>query len=176
MLPSRELGWHRLLELDEEDVFDEDKARRDAINSFENVWTNWKDLAATIDWAIPDCLKDNPLWKTVDGENVTKNSRGVLQYLPVDLLQLDVLRVHELIINSPSRRLQFGRLPYVALAFLGRQGSNAASEGCHSTGQLVMSDKQTTMSNDTLEKMIYSRMAVTVLKEGLRRRGEARRA
>ena len=53
-------------------------------------------------------------------------------------------------------RLQYGRLPYVALAFLGRQasGSNAASEGCHSTGQLVMSDnlKQTTMSNDTLEK------------------------
>jgi hypothetical protein len=54
-------------------------------------------------------------------------------------------------------RLQYGRLPYVALAFLGRQasGSNAASEGCHSTGQLVMSDKQTTimMSNDTLEKL-----------------------
>ncbi len=55
-------------------------------------------------------------------------------------------------------RLQYGRLPYVALAFLGRpaSGSNAASEGsgCHSTGQLVMSDtsKQTTMSNDTLEK------------------------
>ena len=104
------------VELDEEDVFDEDKARRDAVNSFENVWTNWKDLAATIDCAIQDCLKDNPLWKTVDGENVTKNSRGVLQYLPVDLLQLDVLRV------------------------------------------------------------IYSRMAVTVLKEGLRRRGEERRA
>jgi hypothetical protein len=72
------------------------------------------------------------------------------------------------LINSPSCRLQYGRLPYVALAFLGRQASNAASEGCHSTGQLVMSDKQTTMSNDTLEKTVClrnSRMAVTVLKK-----------
>jgi hypothetical protein len=84
------------------------------------------------------------------------------------LLQLDVLRVYELIVNSPSCRLQYGRLPYVALAFLGRQASNAASEGCHSTGQLVMSDKQTTMSNDTLEKIVClrnSRTAVTVLKK-----------
>jgi hypothetical protein len=71
-------------------------------------------------------------------------------------------------VNSPSCRLQYGRLPYVALAFLGRQASNAASEGCHSTGQLVMSDKQTTMSNDTLEKIVClrnSRTAVTVLKK-----------
>ena len=46
-------------------------------------------------------------------------------------------------------------------------GYNAASKGCHSTGQLAMSDKQTTMSNDTLEKIVClrnSRMAVTVLK------------
>ena len=53
---------------------------------------------------------------------------------------------------------------------MGRQASNAASEGCHSTRQLVimMSDKQTTMSNDTLEKIVClrnSRTAVTVLKE-----------
>jgi hypothetical protein len=71
--------------------------------------------------------------------------------------------------------LQYGRLLYVALAFLGRQSatraSNLASEGCHSTGQLDMSDtKQTTgtLSNDTLEKipcLRNSRMAVTVLKE-----------
>ncbi len=45
---------------------------------------------------------------------------------------------------------------------------NAASEGCHSTGQLVimMSDTQTTMSNDTLEKIVClrnSRTAVTAL-------------
>jgi hypothetical protein len=75
------------------------------------------------------------------------------------LLQLDVLRVYEPIINSPSCRLQYGRLPYVALAFLarGRQASNAASEGRHSTGQLAMSDKQTTMSNDTLEKIVCLR-------------------
>ena len=52
------------------------------------------------------------------------------------------------------------------MTFLGRQASNAASEGCHSTGQLVMSDEQTTMSNDTLEKIVClrnSRTAVTVL-------------
>ena len=54
---------------------------------------------------------------------------------------------------------------------MGRQASNAASEGCHSTRQLVMSDtKQTTMSNDTLEpeKVVClrdSRTAVTVLKK-----------
>ena len=47
-------------------------------------------------------------------------------------------------------------------------GLDVASEGCHSTGQLVMSDKQTTMSNDTLEKIVClrnSRTAVTVLKK-----------
>jgi hypothetical protein len=48
-------------------------------------------------------------------------------------------------------------------------GYNAASEGCHSTGQLAMSDKQNTgtMSNDALEKVVClrnSRTAVTVLK------------
>ena len=158
------------VELDDEAGFDEDKARRDAINSFENIWTNWMELAATIDWAIQDCVKHLPLWKSVDAESVTKNTRGVPQYPLMLLLQLDVLRVYELIINSPSCRLQYGRLPYVALAFLGRQASNAASEseGCHSTGQLVMSDKQTTMSNDTLEKIVClrnSRTAVTLLKK-----------
>jgi hypothetical protein len=156
------------VELDDEAGFDEDKARRDAINSFENIWTNWMELAATIDWAIQDCVKHLPLWKSMDAENVTKNTRGVPQYPLVLLLQLDVLRLYELIANSPSCLLQYGRLPYVALAFLGRQASNAASEGCHSTGQLVMSDKQTTMSNDTLEKIVClrnSRTAVTVLKK-----------
>ena len=64
--------------------------------------------------------------------------------------------------------MYYGRLPYVALASLGRQPSNAASEGCHSTGQLVMSDKQTKMSSDTLEKIVClrnSRTAIKVLKE-----------
>ena len=158
------------VELDEEqeDVFDEDKARRDAINGFEHVWTNWTELAATIDWGIQDWVKDLPLWKTVDAENVTKNSRGIPQYPLVSLLQLDTLRMYELIISSPMCLRQYGRLPYLALAFLGRQPSNAASEGCHSTGQLVMSDKQTKMSSDTLEKIVClrnSRTAIKVLKE-----------
>jgi hypothetical protein len=113
-------------------------------------------------------VKDLHLWMSVDAvvnaESVTKSSRGIPQYPLVRLLQLDVFRVYELIINSPSCRLQYGRLPSAALAFLGRQASNAASEGCHSTGQLVMSDKHTTMSNDTLEKIVClrnSRTAVT---------------
>jgi hypothetical protein len=33
--------------------------------SFENVRTNWMELAATIDWSIQDCVKDLPLWKRV---------------------------------------------------------------------------------------------------------------
>ena len=155
-------------ELNEEDVFDEGKARRDAINGFENVWTNWMELAATIDWAVQGCVKNSPLWKSVDVENATKNNRGVRQYPLVHLLQLDVLPVYELIIKSAICRQQYGRLPYVALAFLGRQASNAASEGGHSTGQLVMSDKQTKMSSDTLEKIVClrnSRTAIKVLKE-----------
>jgi hypothetical protein len=89
-------------------------------------------------WAIQDCAKDLPLrqWKSlslsVDADlelsvPVTKTtalSRGVPQCPLVLLLQLDVLRVYELIINlnSPSCRLQYGRrLLYAALAFLGRQ-------------------------------------------------------
>ena len=150
------------------DVFDEGKARRDAINGFENVWTNWMELAATIDWAVQGCVKNSPLWKSVDVVNATKNNRGVRQYPLVHLLQLDVLPVYELIIKSAICRQQYGRLPYVALAFLGRQASNAASEGGHSTGQLVMSDKQTKMSSDTLEKVVClrnSRSAIKVLKE-----------
>ena len=88
--------------LHEEDVFDEGKARRDAINGFENVWTNWMELAATIDWAVQGCVKNSPLWKSVDVENATKNNRGVRQYPLVHLLQLDVLPVYELIIKSPT--------------------------------------------------------------------------
>ncbi len=83
------------------------------------------ELAATTDWAIQDCMKDIPLWNMWVPESVTKNSRGVPQYPLVHLLQLDVLRVYELIINSPNCRLQYGRLPYVALPFLRRHVSNA---------------------------------------------------
>ena len=46
--------------------------------------------------------------------------------------------------------------------------AGSASEDCHSTGQLVMSDKQTKMSSDTLEKIVClrnSRTASKVLKE-----------
>ncbi len=57
-------------------------------------------------------------------------------------------------------KLQYGRLLCVALAFLERQASNLASEGCHSTGQLDMSDKQTALSKDELEKVLCLRNTV----------------
>ncbi len=83
----------------------------------------------------------------MDAESVpvTKNSRGVPQYPLMLLLQLDLLRVYELIINSPSCRLQYGRLLSVC------RGPRFRSWGSRprmpprraatlETGQLVMSD------------------------------------
>ncbi len=131
-----------IVELNDEDVFGDNtgKARRDAISNFENIWTNWMQLTATIDWAIQDSVRDLPLWKSVDAENVTKNTRGVPQYRAPRASP--AATVYELIVNSPSCRLQHGGLPYVALAFLGRHcraaGLERRVEGCHSTGQLVM--------------------------------------
>ena len=77
--------------------------------------------------------------------------------------EMDATGLYRKAVNSPSCLLQYGRLPYVALAFLGRQASNAASEGCHSTGQLVMSDKQTTMSNDTPELQSWRSSACAIV-------------
>ncbi len=40
-------------------------------------------------------------------------------------------------------------LPWLALSVLGGHTSNAASEGCHSIAQLIMSDLQTSMGDDS---------------------------
>jgi len=151
-----------------EDVFDEEKARRDATNNFALAWLNWQKLAASIDWRQQECTKNAPVWATLDVEAVFKNDLGIPQYPPLALLQLDVLPFYELIINSPAAALQYGHLPHVAVAFLGRHASNAASEGCHSVAKLVMSDKQMAMSPTTFSQFVmlrHSKVAIAALKE-----------
>ena len=63
-----------------EDVFDEEKARRDATNNFALAWRNWQKLAASIDWRQQDCSKNAAVWATVDVEAVIKNDLGIPQY------------------------------------------------------------------------------------------------
>ena len=88
---------------------------------------------------------------------------------PLVLLQLDVLPFYELIIKSPAATLQqYGHLPHVAVSFLGRHASNAASEGCHSVAKLVMSDKQMAMSPTTFSQFVmlrHSKVDIAALKE-----------
>jgi hypothetical protein len=152
-----------------EDVFDEEKARRDATNNFALAWLNWQKLAASIDWRQQECTKNAPVWATLDVEAVFKNDLGIPQYPPHVLLQLDVLPFYELIIKSPATALQqYGHLPHVAVSFLGRHASNAASEGCHSVAKLVMSDKQMAMSPSIFSKFVmlrHSKLAIAALKE-----------
>ena len=109
------------------------------------------------------------MWATLDVEAVFKNDLGIPQYPPHVLLQLDVLPFYELIIKSPPVALQqYGHLPHVAVSFLGRHASNAASEGCHSVAKLVMSDKQMAMSPSTFSKFVmlrHSKLAIAALKE-----------
>ena len=147
---------------------DEEKARRDATNNFALAWLNWQKLAASIDWRQQECSKNAPVWATVDVKAVIKNDLGIPQYPPLLLLQLDVLPFYELIIKSPAALQQYGHLPFVAVAFLGRHASNAASEGCHSVAKLVMSDKQMAMSPTTFSQFVmlrHSKVAIAALKE-----------
>jgi hypothetical protein len=45
----------------EGDVFDEEKARRDATDNFALAWLNWQKLAASIDWRQQQCSKNAPV-------------------------------------------------------------------------------------------------------------------
>jgi hypothetical protein len=117
---------------------------------------------ASIDWRQQDCSKNAAVWATVDVEAVFKSDLGIPQYPPLVLLQLDVLPFYELIIKSPAVALQQyrdgpGHLPHVAVSFLGRHASNAASEGRHSVAKLVMSDKQMAMSPTTFSQFAMLR-------------------
>ena len=57
--------------------------------------------------------------------------------------------MYESIILSGIAGTEYGRLPWLALSVLGGHTSNAASEGCHSIAQLIMSDLQTSMGDDS---------------------------
>ena len=48
-------------------------------------------------------------------------------------------------------------MPWLALSVLGGHTSNAASEGCHSIAQLIMSDLQTSMGDDILQMIVCLR-------------------
>ncbi len=58
-----------------------------------------------------------------------------------------------------SAGTEYGRLPWLALSVLGGYTSNAASEGCHSIAQLIMSDLQTSesMGDDILQMTVCLR-------------------
>ncbi len=49
-------------------------------------------------------------------------------------------------------------MPWLALSVLGGHTSNAASEGCHSIAQLIMSDLQTSMGDDILQMTVCHRL------------------
>ena len=65
--------------------------------------------------------------------------------------------MYESIILSGTAGTEYGRLPWLALSVLGGYTSNAASEGCHSIAQLIMSDLQTSMGDDILQLTVCLR-------------------
>ena len=64
-----------------------------------------------------------------------------------------------LIVNCHQSRIcpEYGRLPWLALSVMSGHTSNAASEGCHSIAQLIMSDLQTSMGDDILQMIVCLR-------------------
>ena len=88
------------------------------------------------------------------------------KYDLVVLLALNPIRVYEsitvtgILSGTASAGTEYdghGRLPWLALSVLGGQTSNAASEGCHSIAQLIMSDLQTSMGDDILQMIVCLR-------------------
>ena len=106
-------------------------------------------------WRKADGTKDHPVWASVPID--TEPSK----YDPVVLLALNPIRVYESIILSGIMiaETEYGRLPWLALSVLGGHTSNAASEGCHSIAQLIMSrsDLQTSMGDDILQMIVCLR-------------------
>ena len=86
-----------------------------------------------IDWRKADGTKDHPVWASVPIETEP------CKYDLVVVLALNPIR-DESIILSGIAGAEYGRLPWLALSVLGGHTSNAASEGCHSIAQLIMSD------------------------------------
>ena len=75
------------------------------------------------------------------------------KYDLVVLLALSPIR-DESILLSGTAGTEYGRLPWLALSVLGGHTSNAASVGCHSIAQLIMSDLQTSMGDDILQMTV----------------------
>ena len=77
------------------------------------------------------------------------------------LLALNPIKVYESIISSGIAGTEYGRLlcHWLALSVMSghRDTSNAASEGCHSIAQLIMSDLQTSMGDDILQMIVCLR-------------------
>ncbi len=89
-----------------------------------------------------DGTKVHPVWASTRAIETEPS-----KYDPVvlrRLLALNPIRVYESIILSGIAGTEYGRLPWLALSVLGghwhTSESNAASEGCHSIAQLIMSD------------------------------------
>ena len=61
------------------------------------------------------------------------------------------------LIPSGTAGTEYGRLPWLALSVMSGHTSNAASEGCHSIAQLIMSDLQTSMGDDILQMIVCLR-------------------
>jgi hypothetical protein len=104
-----------------------------------------------IDWRKADGTKDHPVRASVPIDSETEPCN--LKYDPVVVLALNPISLRdESIILSGTAGTEYGRLPvpcqWLALSVLGGHTSNAASEGCHSIAQLIMSDLQTSMGDD----------------------------
>ena len=84
------------------------------------------------------------------------------------LLALNPVRVYEsIILSGTAGGTEYGRLPWLALSVLGGHTSNAASEGCHSIAQLIMSDLQTSMPVGDDIRVLTGRLQMIVcLRDG----------
>jgi hypothetical protein len=78
-----------------------------------------------IDWRKADGTKDHPVWTSVPIETEP------CKYDLVVVLALNPIRDESIILS---------RGPWLALSVLGGHTSSAASQGCHSIAQLIMSD------------------------------------
>jgi hypothetical protein len=82
--------------------------------------------------------KDHPVWASVPiATDPNKYDLSVL--LALNQCHYPI-KVYESIISSGIAGTEYGRLPWLALSVMSGHTSNAASEGCHSIAQLIMSD------------------------------------
>ena len=108
-----------------------------------------------IDWRKADGTKDHPMWAS---HGVPIETEPCGKYDLVVLLALNPIRcTRASSYHTGTAGTEYGRLPWLALSVLGGHTSNAASEGCHSIAQLIMSDLQTSMGDDILQMIVRLR-------------------